>query len=135
MDSPIDPTGAFGLLSDLDRRRVLSWFEIQPVWSIHGLATKLAIESVRSAQESTPPQTPSGERIRTKRLELVHNHLPRLADHDIVEWDRRSGDVVRSDRYEAVIRYLESLGEHERETERPRHSSDRSVSVGSSDRL
>ena len=25
---------------------------------------------------------------------LVHNHLPRLADHDIIEYDQRSGDIV-----------------------------------------
>lgn len=27
-------------------------------------------------------------------LSLVHNHLPRLADHGVLEYDLRSGDVV-----------------------------------------
>lgn len=109
MASPIDPAGAYGLLSNPDRRRLLTWFELRPVWSTHALATKLAIESAGSTDGAAPSTPPSGERIQTKRLELVHNHLPRLVEHDIVEWDRRSGDVVRSERYDAMARYLEPL--------------------------
>lgn len=35
-------------------------------------------------------------------ISLLHNHLPRLADHGIIEFDQRSGDIVTADGFAAV---------------------------------
>ncbi|GAB3023879.1 DUF7344 domain-containing protein [Natronobiforma cellulositropha] len=40
-------------------------------------------------------------------VSLVHNHLPRLADHDLLEYDARSGDIVRTRRFEAFRSTIE----------------------------
>jgi hypothetical protein len=31
------------------------------------------------------------------KLELYHNHLPRLADHGVINYDKRSGNIVLKD--------------------------------------
>lgn len=55
---------------------------------------------------------------RAVRVGLVHNHLPRLAEHDVIEYDRRSGDLVRGDRFESIrpvveqVRAIDEQGEH-----------------------
>lgn len=48
---------------------------------------------------------------------LVHNHLPRLADADIVEYDARSGDVVRGTEFEDVRSVVERVRELDDEGE------------------
>ncbi|WP_276255351.1 DUF7344 domain-containing protein [Halomontanus rarus] len=40
-------------------------------------------------------------------ISLVHNHLPRLADHDIVEYDLRSGDIVLTDGFEDLEPFVD----------------------------
>ncbi|SDQ26175.1 DUF7344 domain-containing protein [Natronobacterium texcoconense] len=42
------------------------------------------------AEDTAMPETELRREIRTT---LVHNHIPRLVDHDIVEWDRTEGVV------------------------------------------
>ena len=43
--------------------------------------------------ETTNDDVSKGDRERIA-ISLVHNHLPRLADHNIIEYDQRSGDIV-----------------------------------------
>jgi hypothetical protein len=43
------------------------------------------------------------------RLELVHVHLPKLADPGFVEWDRDPLRVARGPRFEEVAVVVESL--------------------------
>lgn len=63
--------------------------------------------------DDEPPAFVDDARCHTLRISLVHNHLPRLQEHDIVEYDLRSGDVVRSDGFSDI----ESLLRQFRETE------------------
>ncbi len=113
MVTPIDPDHAYALVSDPDRRHLLALFSKTPVWTIRALASELAARSHRRADEAADePGAPSPEAVRRKHVFLVHNHLPRLADHGIVEWDDRSGDVVRCDRFEHLESYLELASEH-----------------------
>ena len=46
-------------------------------------------------------------------ISLVHNHLPRLADHGVIEYDLRSGDVVMRDGFDQLELLLEQFKETE----------------------
>ncbi|NGM69117.1 hypothetical protein G6M89_08870 [Natronolimnobius sp. AArcel1] len=46
-------------------------------------------------------------------VSLVHNHLPRLADYDIVEYDLRSGDIVLEDGFDDIKPLLEQFKQTE----------------------
>ena len=100
MAPPIDTSVACSLLSDPIRRQVLTLFRDRRVWPVEDLAAEIA-----ARDRSRDPE--DGDAVRRTQIELVHNHVPRLADYGILEWDSRSGDIVRSDRYEE----LESIRE------------------------
>ena len=50
-------------------------------------------------------------------VSLVHNHLPRLADYDIVDYDLRSGDIVLTEGFEDVRPLLEQFRQTEEVSE------------------
>lgn len=50
-------------------------------------------------------------------ITLVHNHLPRLADYGIVQYDLRSGDVVLADGFDDIKPLLEQFKQTEEEPE------------------
>lgn len=82
----------YGLLSDSRRRYVLYHFVSNEIGHVGAFSRKIA------AHERDVPYESVDEAIREDvAASLLHNHLPRLADHDVVEYDTRSGDVVRSD--------------------------------------
>jgi hypothetical protein len=60
-----------------------------------------------------------GEEIATEddadevRVRLVHCHLPKLADHGFVEWDRDDGTVTRGPRWGVIEPYLALLADPE----------------------
>jgi hypothetical protein len=47
----------------------------------------------------------------TERAEvtLTHNHLPKLADHDVVRWDREKGTVARGPAFGEIEPFIERL--------------------------
>lgn len=95
MVAPIDTTTACSLLSDPIRRQVLALFRERRVWPVDDLAAAIV-----AREHDRQPADVSTEDVERTQIELVHNHVPRLADHGILEWDSRSGDIVRSDRFE-----------------------------------
>ena len=50
-------------------------------------------------------------------VSLVHNHLPRLADYDIIEYDLRSGDIVLDEGFDDIKPLLEQFKQTEEEPE------------------
>lgn len=42
-------------------------------------------------------------------ISLVHNHLPRLADHSIIEYDHRNGDFARADGFNELRPIVEQV--------------------------
>lgn len=71
------------------------------------------VPQIAAWKAGEPVERVDEETRRTLHVSLVHNHLPRLADHDVIEYDLRSGDVVRADGFSD----LESLLRQFRETE------------------
>lgn len=62
---------------------------------------------------SIPDAVYEGETdLETLQVELVHVHLPMLEEHGFVDWDRRTKDVVRGPRFEAIEPCLRVLVEH-----------------------
>ena len=79
----------FALLADTDRQSVLmDLLETDGRSTVGALADQLAARRRNQADEL--------ERDRAE-LRLVHNHLPRLADHGVIEYDRERGIVVLED--------------------------------------
>lgn len=96
-----DPETAYSLLANPRRRQVLDRFRRSRVWTVDELAAEVAAVERDVAVDAVDDDT--HERF---AISLVHNHLPRLADHGVVEWDQRSGDAVRADRFEALEPFL-----------------------------
>lgn len=85
------------LLAGLARRRrreVLYYLLEHELADLETIATRIA----RMEREGDP------ERIRT---DLVHTHLPKLADRGLIEYDRRSGAIRLTDPGDRLVALLE----------------------------
>lgn len=86
-------TRVISSLTDETRRRVVRNLRGETdVVSVAELAERLAApptESVRTDGES--------DALKTVRVRLHHIHLPKLADNDLVNWDRDAGTVAATD--------------------------------------
>ena len=51
----------------------------------------------------------------THLIEMRHVHLPKLADHEFIEWDREKGEVTEGPTFDEIRPLLELLIEHEDE--------------------
>ena len=85
---PFDELGitvanALGVVTHPVRKKVLTLLTEQPV------RTRSEIAEAAAKDDDVPYES-------MDRLELLlhHNHLPRLADHQYIEYDTRHGDVV-----------------------------------------
>ena len=71
------------------RRRYLLWY-----LSRRGSTTvEEAAARIAAWEASARPGEVAREACEHIRISLVHAHLPRLADHDVVDYDRASGEV------------------------------------------
>lgn len=85
----MDTHEAFAILSDSDRQHVLEeLLETEGRTTVGVLADQLAARRKNRADEL--------DRERAE-VHLVHNHLPRLANYGVIEYDRESGEVVLVD--------------------------------------
>ncbi|NKE37342.1 hypothetical protein GWG54_16265 [Natronococcus sp. JC468] len=85
----MDTHEAFAVLSDSDRQHVLEeLLETEGRTTVGVLADQLAARRKNRADELDREHA---------EVRLVHNHLPRLADHGVIEYDRESGEVVLVD--------------------------------------
>ncbi|ELY54393.1 hypothetical protein C491_19549 [Natronococcus amylolyticus DSM 10524] len=50
-------------------------------------------------------------------VSLIHNHLPRLADYGILDYDLRSGDIVLTEGFDDIRPLLEQFKQTESEPE------------------
>lgn len=103
----------FGCLTSSRRRIILYYLQENEIVDVDELVTQIAIKEAKipSGEVSTDQR----ERI---KAQLVHTHLPKLADTQCIEYDRRSGTV----RYtqppallDKALRLLSHLEEEHRE--------------------
>lgn len=88
----------FGLLADHRRRSVLRCLAAREGSEPIGIGTL----TDRVSTEGTTDDT--DERI---RIQLHHNHLPRLADHGIIEYDPARGRITPARDLTPLLPYLE----------------------------
>lgn len=88
------------LLSDSDRRKVLRLLR-------HEGNGRIALDDLADKLRGSEAVTIAGPRVDRDRLaiELVHTHLPQLADHGVVDLDLQRGTVgyQPDERVEAVL--------------------------------
>lgn len=85
--------------------------------AMEALANSNRRRLLRELRNDDPPgvipvtslETGPGER---SAIEMTHVHLPKLAEEDIVEWDRESGTVGRGPAFEWVMPVLDVLDDH-----------------------
>lgn len=58
----------------------------------------------------TPEKVHEGDKDAEQfRIEMCHKHLPKLADMGLVEWDRRTHEVVKGPRFDEIRPLLSAL--------------------------
>ncbi|MCU4743941.1 hypothetical protein OB955_17100 [Halobacteria archaeon AArc-m2/3/4] len=96
------------LLGQSQRRYLLYHLMENDCGNVEELSLQIAAwehdESVETVDEDAREQVV---------ISLVHNHLPRLADYDVVEYDLRSGDIVLTDRFDELEPFVDQYKQAE----------------------
>ena len=92
----LDPDTIYTLVADSQRRHLLD--ALQQVRS----ATVAECARMIAARDRNAPLLEEDARDRIQ-LSLVHNHLPRLADYDVVEYNAERGEVQVGDAFEELV--------------------------------
>ena len=100
---PVDTDAVYELMAHERRRHLLYLLCESDVATVETLSRTLAAH-----EEGAAPRSVSDTAIDRVGISLVHDHLPRLADHGLCEFDARSGDVVPVDSLDTLRPTLES---------------------------
>lgn len=92
MSPELSKDTAYRLLSDSQRQHLLSLLSQDDQGRIDGLAREIA-----AREEDIRPKNVSEKTQQRITISLIHNHLPRLAEHNIVSYDQDSKRVVLMD--------------------------------------
>ncbi|AEH36406.1 DUF7344 domain-containing protein [Halopiger xanaduensis] len=84
---------ALTLLADTDRRRAVAALLETETTTIDALSERLA----DARRQDDAGVESDADRFERTKIGLIHDHLPRLADHGVLEYDARNGDVVLED--------------------------------------
>ncbi|MXV62246.1 hypothetical protein GS429_09260 [Natronorubrum sp. JWXQ-INN-674] len=99
---------ACSLLSESERRFLLYQLSEQQDANLEDVVTQIA-----SWEFDMHPDRIDKETRQRVYVSLVHNHLPRLSDHGIIEYDLRSGDIVLGEGFDDVKPLLEQFKQTE----------------------
>ena len=100
-------TDLFAALSNRRRQRVVRAVSTRGTLSVSRLAAL-----VGASERSTPVEDLSAEFVERIRLSLVHAHLPKLEDVDVVVYDPASLEVDVGSRFDRIDSILDAaLGE------------------------
>lgn len=103
MNSRIPTDEIFEYLANSRRRYLLQVLADQERCTINELTTYIAKREVDESREGYI------DHQRSIAISLVHNHLPRLADGNIIEYDHSSKEVARTERFDAIKPFLENI--------------------------
>jgi len=106
--SPFDQRTVHTILSRSRRRFLLYHF----LENDYANLTEVALQIAAWEDDSSIENVSENLHQRVK-ISLVHNHLPRLADHDIIEYDARSGAIVAKEGFEKLRPTIEQTQESE----------------------
>lgn len=96
-DYELDTDTVCSLLESEYRRQVLRCLENKRTATLRELAMKLQEEVGESDTE------------RAFRVGLYHNHLPKLADEAMIEWDTKSKEASLTAQGQKLVTYLDDL--------------------------
>jgi len=74
-----------------------------------GLRVDEAVTAIAAWETDDGAEVSTSTRDRI-RLALLHNHIPKLREHDVVDFDRHSGTLVPGGNAEAVLTALKAIG-------------------------
>ncbi|WP_254761698.1 DUF7344 domain-containing protein [Natrinema marinum] len=103
---------ACSLLSEPERRFLLYELATDRTANIEDLVSQIAAWELDARIAGIDKET-----RQQVYVSLVHNHLPRLADYDIIEYDLRSGDIVLEEGFDDIKPLLEQFRQTEEEPE------------------
>lgn len=103
---------ACSLLAESERRYLLYQLAEDATANLEDVVTRVAAWEL----DARPASVGKEQRQRIY-VSLVHNHLPRLADYDIIDYDLRSGDVVLDEGFDDVKPLLEQFKQTEEKVE------------------
>ncbi|OVE85394.1 DUF7344 domain-containing protein [Natronolimnobius baerhuensis] len=85
----IDRPAARAIVSNHHRRRLVCHLEHGETVSVAEAVRRLGTRDQQSAEDDAAE--PTRQQL---RLALVHNHLPRLDDHDVLEYDPNTNEIT-----------------------------------------
>jgi len=91
------------VLADSHRRRLLSILAQTPA-ADEPIATSRAVRTDRE-------NFSDGDGKHPESIKLYHVHLPKLADHGYVDWNREAQTVARGPQFENIVPLLTALNE------------------------
>ncbi|SEV89276.1 DUF7344 domain-containing protein [Natrinema salifodinae] len=92
----------YDLLSAARRRYVLYYFLKYDQATVDELGQRIAAREHEGSIEGE-----SAELVEAVTVSLIHKHVPRLADHGLVTYDRRNDEIGVGERFEAIRETVE----------------------------
>lgn len=95
--------GIHRLLATSERRYLLSLLQETKGGKVEEFACRIA-----AAKRGVSPTAVDEDTRKQITIALVHNHLPLLADHQVVKYDDETGEITPKDGLHELAPYLEA---------------------------